>query len=430
MNALEKARKTINKADKKSAKLFEKRMKAVKSVLEYKKENNLPIFDEAREKDVLKRNKEFIKDASFKDYYLDLLKSSMSISKKYQYSLLNEKSAYDGVVTLKSEIGPYDITIGRGLLERAGELLNLNRRVVIITDDGVPEEYAKTVLKAAKSGIIITLPQGEKTKSFESLEFILTKMLEANLTRTDCLVAVGGGVIGDLSGFAAASYMRGIDFYNIPTTLLSQVDSSVGGKCAINLSSTKNTVGAFYQPKAVICDLDALKTLDKRLLSEGLAEALKMALTSDKELFDIFENEEINDAALEKIITRSLKIKLDVVSRDEKESGLRKILNFGHSYGHGIEAECFGSLYHGECVALGMIPMVSEKIRPKLIKILEKLNLPTKVDIDIEKALAHVVNDKKADGDSISVIFVNEIGKYEIRKMKISEFCDHVRKNV
>ncbi len=430
MNSLEKARKTINKTDKKIARLFEERMKAAREVLEYKKENALPVFDESREKEVLRRNKEFIKDEALGDYYLDFLKSCMDISKKYQYSLLNESEKSDGAITLKSSVGPYDIKVGRGLLSRAGEFLNLNRRAVIVTDEGVPAEYAKTLLGAVKHGTVITLPQGEETKSFESLEFLLTKMLDFGLTRTDCLVAVGGGVIGDLAGFAAGSYMRGIDFYNIPTTLLSQVDSSVGGKCAINLGTTKNTVGAFYQPKAVICDLDTLKTLDKRLLSEGLAEALKMALTSDAELFDFFENEEINDSALEKIVTRSLKIKLDVVCRDEKESGLRKILNFGHSFGHGIEAESFGKLYHGECVALGMLPMVSKEIKPRLIRILEKLNLPTKVDIDIKKALSHVANDKKADGDEISLVFVEEIGKYEIRKMKIAEFCDYIRKNV
>ena len=428
MNSLEKARRTINKTDKKTAKLFEKRMKAVKSVLNYKKENNLPIFDAARERDVLERNGKLIKDSALREYYLDFQKAAMDVSKKYQYSLLNSETE-SGAVTLKSSVGPYDIKIGRGLLQHASEFLNLNRKVVIVTDEGVPKEYAEAILNAAKDGIIITLPEGEETKSFKTLELLLTKMLEFKLTRTDCLVAVGGGVIGDLSGFAAASYMRGIDFYNVPTTLLSQVDSSVGGKCAINFSSTKNTIGAFYQPKAVICDLDTLKTLDKRLVSEGLAEALKMALTSDEELFNIFESEEITDEVIAKIVIRSLKIKLDVVTRDEKESGIRKILNFGHSFGHGIEAESFGKLYHGECVGLGMIPMVSDEIKPRLIKILEKLNLPTKVDIDLEKALSHVVNDKKADGDAISVIFVNKIGKYDIRKMNIDEFCEHIRKN-
>ena len=324
----------------------------------------------------------------------------------------------------------YNITVGRGLIDRASDFLNLKRRTIIVTDTGVPKEYSLKVAKAAKEAKIITLPEGEATKSFKYFELLLTEMLNYGITRSDCVVAVGGGVIGDLAGFAAASYMRGIDFYNIPTTLLSQVDSSVGGKCAINLGTTKNTVGAFYQPKAVICDLDTLKTLDKRQISAGLAEALKMAMTSDAKLFSLFENSEITDESLEEIVISSLKIKTAVVMSDEKETGIRKILNFGHSYGHGIEAEAMGKLYHGECVALGMIPMVNKELKPRLIKILKKLGLQTKVDIDIEKALSHVVNDKKADGDMISAIFVNEIGKYEIRKMKIDEFCDYIKQNV
>ena len=336
------------------------------------------------------------------------------------------------MTVLKLDLGEnsYNITIGHGLLEKISDFLNLERRTLIVTDDGVPKKYAKKVLAAAKCGKIITLPQGESTKSFKHFEFLLSEMLEFGLTRTDCVVAVGGGVVGDLAGFAAACYMRGIDFYNIPTTLLSQVDSSVGGKCAINLGTTKNTVGAFHQPKAVVIDLDTLKTLDERQISSGLAEALKMSLTSDEKLFAFFENEKIKDEALEKIIISSLKIKIDVVTRDERESGLRKILNFGHTYGHGIEAETIGSLLHGECVALGMIPMVSENVKPRLIKVLGKLNLPTKVDINVDKALSHIVNDKKAKGDTVSAVFVPKIGKHEIRNMKIAEFCEHIKKNI
>ena len=335
------------------------------------------------------------------------------------------------MTVLKLDLGKnsYSISVGRGLLNNISELINLKRRAVIVTDEGVPKEYSEKVLRAAKNAAIITLPAGEGTKSFKYLELLLTKMLDFGLTRTDCVIAVGGGVIGDLAGFAAASYMRGIDFYNIPTTLLSQVDSSVGGKCAINLGTTKNTVGAFYQPKAVVIDLDTLKTLDKRLISAGLAESLKMALTSDEKLFSIFENEEISDEVIEKIVIASLKIKTDVVAHDEKESGLRRILNFGHTFGHGIEAEKMGELYHGECVALGMIPMVAKELRPRLVKVLKKLNLQTNIDINIENALSHVVNDKKADGENISVVFVDGVASCRISKIKIEEFCGYIRAN-
>jgi len=155
-----------------------------------------------------------------------------------------------------------------------------------------------------------------------------------------------------------------------------------------------------------------------------------MAMTSDDELFSLFENCEINDAAIEKIVIASLKIKAKIVSCDEKESGLRKILNFGHSFGHGIEAELMGELYHGECVALGMIPMTKKELRPRLANVLQKLNLQIKVDINTDKALSHVINDKKAEGEFISAIFVDEIGKYRITRMKIAEFCDYIKENL
>jgi len=176
----------------------------------------------------------------------------------------------------------YDITIGRGLLDNADKYFNLKRKVFILTDSGVPCEYSEKIAKLSETAKIYTVPQGEASKSLSTLENVLTAMMEFKMTRGDALVSVGGGVIGDLGGFAASVYMRGIDFYNLPTTLLSQVDSSIGGKTAVNLGNTKNIVGAFYQPKAVLIDTDTLKTLSSRHISAGLAEAVKMSLTSDK----------------------------------------------------------------------------------------------------------------------------------------------------
>ena len=317
----------------------------------------------------------------------------------------------------------YDINIGRGLLSRAGELFNLNRRVLIVTDSGVPSEYAETVRAVCKDARIITLPEGEGTKSIDSFATLLNAMLSFGMTRTDCVVAVGGGVVGDLSGFAAASFMRGIDFYNIPTTLLSQVDSSIGGKTAINLSGVKNIVGAFHQPKGVICDLDTLKTLPDRQISNGLAEAIKMSLTSDGELFALFENEKISEELLEKIVIGSVNIKRSVVKADEHEGGVRRILNFGHTLGHGIEAAEGGNLYHGECVALGMMAVCSEEVKKRLIPVLQKAGLPTGYDGDINKALSFIEHDKKCDGSLISVIFVDRVGSYRIEKMDTAGFC-------
>ncbi len=316
----------------------------------------------------------------------------------------------------------YKIHVGRGLIGRAGELFNLNRHVLIVTDSGVPKEYAERVGALCKEARIITVEQGEDSKSAEMFKALCHEMLDFGMTRSDCVVAVGGGVVGDLVGFAAASYMRGIDFYNIPTTLLSQVDSSIGGKTAINLGGVKNIVGAFYQPKGVIIDPDLLNTLPTRQLTNGLAEAIKMSLTSDEELFDIISSGNIYEN-IEKIIIRSIKIKKAVVESDEHEGGLRRILNFGHTLGHGVEAaEEMNGIYHGECVAIGMIPCSSGEVKERLIPMLERAGLPTHYDGDIEKALSFVKQDKKCEGEQISVIFVDKIGSYRIEKMDIDAF--------
>ncbi len=315
----------------------------------------------------------------------------------------------------------YDIIVERGILEKAGEHLNLDRRVLVVTDTGVPAIYADTLAKQCKKSVICTVNAGETSKSIESFSELLHKMLENGFSRNDCVVAVGGGVVGDLSGFVASAYMRGVDFYNIPTTLLSQIDSSIGGKTAVNFGGIKNVVGAFYQPKKVLIDPELLKTLPERQISNGLAEAIKMAVTSDSELFEIFESKSIKDN-LDEIIIRSLNIKKSVVEQDEKESDLRRILNFGHTIGHGIESSINPEeLYHGECVALGIIPMCSESIRPRVTNVLKKCNLYNLIDFDWSKISEIMFHDKKADGASVIVTTVDDIEKYEIKKMKCSQ---------
>ncbi len=321
----------------------------------------------------------------------------------------------------------YDIVVERGALSHVDELLNLGRRVLIVTDDGVPSEYAETVAAACADPIIVTYPQGEDTKSFEVLADVCAVMLENGFTRTDCVVAVGGGVIGDLSGFAAASFMRGIDFYNIPTTFLSQVDSSIGGKTAINHEGVKNCVGAFYHPKKVIIDPDVLSTLPARQVSNGLAEAIKMAATCDKALFEKIEAGNPMEM-LDEIIVSSLKIKKYVVERDAKEKSLRRVLNFGHTLGHGIESQAAlregdRALYHGECVALGMLPMCAPEVRDRLVSVLKKAGLPTETDIDVQAALAAVSHDKKMDGNKINYVYCPAIGAFEFRSASLDEYA-------
>ncbi len=324
------------------------------------------------------------------------------------------------IIPVKTNTGEYNIFLERGALSKAGEYLNLDRKVLIVTDSGVPEMYSKTVAENCKSPFIVTITEGESSKNFENYKMLLSQMVANGFTRTDCVVAVGGGVVGDLSGFVAASFMRGVDFYNIPTTVLSQVDSSIGGKVAIDFEGYKNIVGAFYPPKGVIIDPDTLKTLDKRQISNGLSESVKMSLTSDAQLFELFEQDTLN---IDLIIEKSLRIKKSVVEEDEKETGLRKILNFGHTLAHAIETESnLQDIYHGEAVAIGMIPMCSRQVKDRLLPVLEKLNLPTSFDFDFNGILNAVYHDKKADSNSITVVYVPEIGKYEMKKISFEEY--------
>ncbi len=316
----------------------------------------------------------------------------------------------------------YDILIERGIIENADKYLDLQRKVLVLTDSGVPAKYAQAVAARCKQAVVVTIPEGEASKSFASLEMLCRTMQANGFSRSDAAVAVGGGVVGDLCGFAASCYQRGIDFYNIPTTLLSQVDSSIGGKTAVNLDNVKNSVGAFYQPKRVLVDPDTLRTLDPRQLSSGLAEAIKMSATSDVALFELIEKEDI-EKNIDTIIHRSLMIKKNVVECDERETGLRRVLNFGHTVGHGIES-CAGlsGLLHGECVALGMLYLSSDKARERLIPVLKKAKLPATCEVDFDRVIEAMSHDKKKAGSAIHYVYVEDIGSFELRTQEFSDF--------
>ena len=322
----------------------------------------------------------------------------------------------------------YTITVGKGILSEADKYFNLNGKCFIITDDGVPMEYSETVAKLCKDVKIHTIKSGESSKSIDTLSDILKAMLDFSMTREDTVIAIGGGVVGDISGLAASLYMRGVKFYNVPTTLLSQLDSSIGGKTAIDFCGVKNAVGAFYQPKGVLIDTNTLKTLDKRQFNAGMAEAIKMALTSNESLLSFIESNEITLSNIEHIIIESLKIKKAVVEEDVSEAGIRKILNFGHILGHGIEAaEGLSGLLHGECVALGMLPMCNDEVRERLIPVQKKAGLPTVYEGDVGEALSFVTHDKKCEGGEVSVILVEKIGSYEIKRMPLAEFSEKIK---
>ncbi len=422
MNKLEEARKNINETDKEMAALFVKRMEAAKLISEYKAENKLPILDKAREKEVFEKNCALLENSELLPYYSDFLGSVMEISKKYQRKLHENKNT----LHINLPGGGYDVVIKRGVLKKAGEILNLERRVLIVTDSGVPARYSEIIASQCKNPHIVILHNGEESKNISVFEQLCDSLFEHGFDRGDCVVAVGGGMVGDIAGFLAACYMRGIDFYNIPTTVLSQVDSSVGGKTAVNFWGTKNMIGVFYQPKAVLIDPDTLGTLSERHFSNGLAEAVKMALTFDEDLFRLFEEEDAHEC-IETIIRRSIEIKAEVIEKDEKESGLRKVLNFGHTMGHAIEStEELGGLYHGECVSLGMIPMCSPEIRERLIPVLKKFDLPTEYQGDIKKLVSAASHDKKFSGEKITVITLPEIENFRMEEWTTEELFERM----
>lgn len=425
-NLLADARAEINEIDKQMASLFVRRMKAAEKIAAYKEEHGLPIFDAAREAEVIANNANLIStltdDADLCKCYVNFLRNNVALSRGYQHTLTSKATMHVGA-------GNYDVFIERGALQRVSELLSLDRKILVVTDSGVPAEYAARVAKQCREAHVVTVPEGEGSKSLSTLEVLLNIMLKNNFARTDCVVAVGGGMVGDLAGFAASVFMRGIDFYNIPTTVLSQVDSSIGGKVAANCRGVKNIVGAFYQPRAVIIDPEVLSTLSERQIANGLAESVKMALTSDTELFELFERGEAVEN-IDTVIERSLRIKKSIVEYDEKESGLRRVLNFGHTLGHGIESASEGRLYHGECVALGMLPMCAPDVRARLNAVLQSLGLPTKVEEDLETILNLTTHDKKCEGTSVNVVFVDTVGSYRIEKMPLADWQSYIRKQI
>lgn len=301
------------------------------------------------------------------------------------------------------------------------DYLDLDCKVMIVTDRGVPEQYHQEVLKQCSQGYLYVAEQGEGTKSLPVYEDILSKLLELNFSRKDLVLALGGGVIGDLSGFVAGTFKRGMRFASIPTTTLSQIDSSIGGKVAVNFGEVKNVVGTFYHPEVVVIDLNTVKTLTKRHYHNGLVEAVKAGLIADRELFELFEHADNVDEHLEEIIVRALKVKKAVVEQDEKEENLRKILNFGHTIGHAIESIYhLEGYYHGECVGMGMMKILEdEEIKERLRKVLLKLEVPLEAEYDVDEVIEFIKKDKKANGDYVTVVQVEKIGEAKLIPVEI-----------
>ena len=307
--------------------------------------------------------------------------------------------------------------------------LNFNRKVAIVTNTTVASlhlEYLKSKISANEL-YVITIEDGEEFKTLATVERILNELFEAKLDRKSLLIAFGGGVIGDMTGFTASLYQRGIGFVQVPTTLLAQVDASVGGKTGVNSAYGKNLIGAFYQPEAVYIDTDFLKTLPSREFSAGIAEIIKMAVMFDKEYFNFLVDADFSDReSLEKVIGRCVELKAEVVNLDEKESGIRAVLNYGHTFGHVIENETNYTTYlHGEAVAIGIMMANTLAVELQLLKqsqmdmverFLEKHNLPTTYKIsDVDAFYDKFFLDKKAANNRLKFILPKGIGGHTIR---------------
>jgi 3-dehydroquinate synthase len=329
----------------------------------------------------------------------------------------------------------YEILIGRGLLSRLGKecaRLKLGRRCAIISDSHVAPHYARAVerslTQAGFEPLLLTVPAGETSKSLKTVQHCFDQLAAHRLERKSFIVALGGGVVGDLAGFVAATYLRGIPFVQVPTTLLAQVDSSVGGKVGVNLKAGKNLVGAFYQPKLVLCDLATLDSLPRREFISGLGEIIKYGIIYDAPLFRRLERNmpaflRRDPAELAAIIARCCEIKAEVVRQDEKEGGLRAILNFGHTVGHGLEAiSHYGKYLHGEAIALGMIAAaqlsaatsgLSETDTTRIRTLIERAGLPSRVPLTASqkrRLLASLKLDKKVSAGEILFVLADQIG--------------------
>lgn len=336
---------------------------------------------------------------------------------------------------------PYPVLIGAGLLDNCGRIISEEMkpfRAALISDETVMRLYGKRVkLSLEEAGFQVTafsFPAGEKSKTAKTLFDILNFLAENGFDRSDVIVALGGGVTGDIAGFASAIFMRGMKLVQLPTSLLAMVDSSVGGKTAVDLPQGKNLVGAFKQPQIVICDTEVLSSLADDQFSCGMAEVIKYAMICDEELFEILSEANgkngLTEETLIRVISRCIDIKGKIVSRDEFDIGERRLLNFGHTIGHAVE-KCSGfTLNHGQAVGIGMTVMtdISEKLglckageNEKLIKILNAYDIPTSTEFSAKELFEGIVSDKKRNGDEICLVLTKGIGECFCGNFLISE---------
>lgn len=423
MGNLNSERKKISRIDRKMTRLFEKRMRVAKRIGEEKARQNLPVRDEAREDALLSHAADDLADPTLAPYACAFRRETIALSRAYQTALRQKDARF-----VMTSAGGYPVFVKCGALDSLRDVLPRGGKTLLVTDDGVPAALVERVSSALSDVRTVCLPAGESLKSADNLLLLCREMAREGFSRGDAVLSLGGGTVSDLAGFAASIYMRGIAFYQIPTTLLAQVDASVGGKTAIDDSDIKNIFGTFYPPRAVIVDPDVLKTLPPRQIASGLAEIIKIAATCDPEFFLVLESGAFEENP-EAVIRIAISMKAQIVERDEKEENLRRVLNFGHTLGHALESAASPAMLHGECVALGMLPMCSPAVNERLRALFSRYGLPVEppVSIDAARAVAALFHDKKADGEQIQTVFVPEIGQYEFRRLSRAELENKLR---
>lgn len=337
------------------------------------------------------------------------------------------------IININTSSKKYNIYVGKGILSDCGNIINslgFQGRIMIVTDDNVSglylNEVKKSLMDSGFDAAEVILPHGEEHKNIDSIMLIYKALQENSINRKGMIVALGGGVIGDMAGFAAATYLRGIKYVQIPTTLLAQVDSSIGGKTGIDLPFGKNLVGAFCQPEAVIADSDTISSLSEENIACGMSEVIKSAFIRDSEFVGFLEKSDDFNRDVEEFIVRTMKIKKDVVEIDEFERYERMMLNFGHTLGHSIEKIMnFTGITHGQAVAIGMCVITKNpEVKGRLVKLLKKYNLKTEINIPLKDMITSAFNDKKAVDGGINIVVVEEVGNAEIKKISFKEFYE------
>jgi len=322
----------------------------------------------------------------------------------------------------------YPVYLGRGLLSNIDRYIDVDRQIVIITDDFIPKTYLNIIKSKIRSPIVFEVPRGENSKSIETVYSIINQMVKSNITRKALIIGLGGGVIGDLSGFIASVYLRGVDLIQIPTTLLAQIDSSIGGKVGINSDTMKNSIGSFYHPKMIITDLDTLQTLSAREFSNGISEMIKYGMISDKSLFLALLKDGIQKDNLDLFIEKCILIKISYIKEDEYDLGRRQILNYGHTIGHAIEQDSNYSLLHGESIAIGMAQMSrAYPFHEQLIQLLKNFNLPYEYNKNLTSIQKYIRTDKKIFDNTLNLIIVEELGKGFIRPINVNDIRKYLR---